>query len=78
MVDSGLRIYGCLSDRADYLDCQYDFPENCFHCKEVVERDGDRIRKKVYALDKPGVITVLPGVRNREELREALGYFSAA
>ncbi len=31
-----------------------------------------------YALDKPGVITVLPGVRNREDLRRILGFFSAA
>lgn len=31
-----------------------------------------------YALDKPGVLTVLPGVRNREDLRRVLGFLSAA
>ncbi|HIS45449.1 MAG TPA: aldo/keto reductase [Candidatus Scatomorpha merdigallinarum] len=30
-----------------------------------------------YALDKPGVMTVLPGVRNREDLRRLLGFFEA-
>lgn len=30
-----------------------------------------------YALDKPGVVTVLPGVRNREDLKRLLGFFSA-
>ena len=30
-----------------------------------------------YALDKPGVVTVLPGVRGREDLRRLLGFFSA-
>lgn len=30
-----------------------------------------------YALDKPGVLTVLPGIRNREDLRRILGFFSA-
>ena len=28
-----------------------------------------------YALDKPGVVTVLPGVRNREDLKRLLGFF---
>ena len=28
-----------------------------------------------YALDKPGVLTVLPGVRNREDLKKVLTYF---
>lgn len=30
-----------------------------------------------YALDKPGVITVLPGVRDRADLRRVLGFFDA-
>lgn len=30
-----------------------------------------------YALDKPGVVTVLPGVRNRKDLKELLGFFNA-
>lgn len=28
-----------------------------------------------YALDRPGVLTVLPGVRNREDLKRLLGFF---
>lgn len=31
-----------------------------------------------YALDKPGVLTVVPGVRNREDLRRILGFVNAA
>lgn len=31
-----------------------------------------------YALDKPGVLTVLPGVRNREDLRRILGFLEAS
>ncbi len=31
-----------------------------------------------YALDKPGVLTVLPGVRNREDLRRVLGFLDAS
>lgn len=31
-----------------------------------------------YALDKPGVLTVLPGVRNREDLKRVLGYLEAS
>lgn len=31
-----------------------------------------------YALDKPGVITVLPGVRNREDLQRILGFEKSA
>ena len=31
-----------------------------------------------YALDKPGVVTVLPGVRNRDDLRSALAYLDSA
>ncbi|HIS48272.1 MAG TPA: aldo/keto reductase [Candidatus Scybalocola faecigallinarum] len=31
-----------------------------------------------YALDRPGVLTVLPGVRNREDLKEILGYLDAS
>ena len=31
-----------------------------------------------YALDRPGVLTVLPGVRGREDLKRLLGYFDAA
>lgn len=30
-----------------------------------------------YALDKPGVLTVLPGIRNREDLESALSFFDA-
>lgn len=30
-----------------------------------------------YALDKPGVLTVLPGVRNRDDLQRILGFFRA-
>ena len=30
-----------------------------------------------YALDKPGVLTVLPGVRDRQELRSILGFLDA-
>lgn len=31
-----------------------------------------------YALDKPGVLTVLPGVRNRKDLKEILGFLKAS
>lgn len=31
-----------------------------------------------YALDKPGVLTVLPGVRNREDLQRILGFTKTA
>ncbi|HIT31836.1 MAG TPA: aldo/keto reductase [Candidatus Enterenecus stercoripullorum] len=31
-----------------------------------------------YALDKPGVLTVLPGVRSREDVRRILGYLDAS
>ena len=31
-----------------------------------------------YALDKPGVLTVLPGVRNIEEVKQLLGFFDAS
>ena len=31
-----------------------------------------------YALDQPGVITVLPGVRDRKELRDVLSYLEAS
>ena len=31
-----------------------------------------------YALDKPGVLTVLPGVRNRDDLKTLLGFFQAS
>ena len=31
-----------------------------------------------YALDKPGVVTVLPGVRDRNDLRRLLGFFQAS
>lgn len=31
-----------------------------------------------YALDKPGVITVLPGVRNSSDLKRILGFFDAS
>lgn len=31
-----------------------------------------------YALDKPGVLTVLPGVRNLDEMKEALAWLEAA
>ena len=31
-----------------------------------------------YALDKPGVLTVLPGIRNLEDMREALAWLDAA
>ncbi len=31
-----------------------------------------------YALDKPGVLTVLPGIRNCEDLRRILGFLNAA
>ena len=30
-----------------------------------------------YALDRPGVMTVLPGCRNRQDLRKVLGYLDA-
>ena len=30
-----------------------------------------------YALDKPGVLTVLPGIRNREDLKRLLGFLDA-
>lgn len=30
-----------------------------------------------YALDKPGVLTVLPGIRNEEDVKELLGFFEA-
>ena len=31
-----------------------------------------------YALDKPGVLTVLPGIRSVEDVRELLGFFDTA
>lgn len=31
-----------------------------------------------YALDKPGVLTVLPGVRNRQDVKEILGFLKAS
>ncbi len=31
-----------------------------------------------YALDKPGVITVLPGVRDRDDLKDLLGFLNAS
>lgn len=31
-----------------------------------------------YALDKPGVLTVLPGIRNRKDLERILGFFQAS
>lgn len=31
-----------------------------------------------YALDKPGVLTVLPGIRNVEDVKHLLGFFDAA
>ena len=31
-----------------------------------------------YALDKPGVLTVLPGIRDRHDLRRILGFLSAS
>ena len=31
-----------------------------------------------YALDKPGVLTVLPGMRNRSDLKRILGFFDAS
>lgn len=31
-----------------------------------------------YALDKPGVLTVLPGIRNADDVRDLLGFFDAA
>lgn len=31
-----------------------------------------------YALDKPGVLTVLPGIRSAEDVRQLMGFFSAA
>ncbi len=30
-----------------------------------------------YALDKPGVLTVVPGIRNVEDVKELLGFFDA-
>lgn len=30
-----------------------------------------------YTLDRPGVITCLPGIRNREDLKNILDYFKA-
>lgn len=30
-----------------------------------------------YALDKPGVLSVLPGIRNRDDLCDILGYLDA-
>lgn len=30
-----------------------------------------------YALDKPGVLTVLPGIRGKKDLKEILGFFEA-
>ena len=31
-----------------------------------------------YALDKPGVLTVLPGIRDRNDLNRLMGYFNAS
>lgn len=31
-----------------------------------------------YALDKPGVLTVLPGIQNAEDVKRLLGFFDAA
>lgn len=37
----------------------------------------DRYQCIRYALDRPGVLTVLPGVRDRADLQALLGYFDA-
>lgn len=31
-----------------------------------------------YALDKPGVLTVLPGIRNDQDLQDVLAFFKAS
>ena len=31
-----------------------------------------------YALDKPGVVTVLPGIRNMEDVKELLRFFDVS
>ena len=31
-----------------------------------------------YVLDRPGVLTVLPGVRNMDDLKAVLGFFDAS
>jgi len=31
-----------------------------------------------YALDKPGVLTVLPGIRNKQDVEDVLGFFQAS
>lgn len=41
---------------------------------------GEKLTKNQcikYVLDKPGVLTVLPGIRNKEDLKEILSYFNA-
>ena len=38
---------------------------------------GIRNRCIQYALDKPGVLTVLPGVRNEDDLHRILGFLNA-
>ncbi len=37
-----------------------------------------RYQCMAYALDRPGVLTVLPGVRNREDLKTILGFLDAS
>lgn len=46
--------------------------------KSPFQQKLSRIQCLQYALDKPAVITVLPGIRNREELQDLLRYFEAS
>ena len=40
-------------------------------------RQEDRVQCIQYALDRPGVLTVLPGIRGKEDLKELLKYVDA-
>ena len=46
--------------------------------KSVFPKALSKIQCLQYALDQPGVITVLPGVRDRRDLRELLAYCGAS
>ena len=46
--------------------------------KSVFPKALTRIQCLQYALDQPGVITVLPGVRGRDDLKALLAYYDAS
>ena len=41
-------------------------------------RRSPKIQCIQYALDKPGVLTVLPGIRNLQDMKDALAWIDAS